>query len=128
LQFFSHNFFAKSQLDFLFFSTHVAIVFMDGKFRCLSLFLFYINTCKSCISSLNHFILFPLQMLGFFNNYKFAIHFQSLQFWLVCCCCTKVLSGGASFLHHIVISPIYCLKSLLADAIEGFNVKAKKFH
>ncbi|CAJ2631548.1 unnamed protein product [Trifolium pratense] len=23
------------------------------------------------------------QMLGFFNNYKFAIHFQSLQFWLM---------------------------------------------
>ncbi|XP_039686787.1 protein HASTY 1 [Medicago truncatula] len=29
------------------------------------------------------FSLYLEQMLGFFKNYKFAIHFQSLQFWLV---------------------------------------------
>jgi len=75
--------------------THVAIICMDGIFRCFNLLLFYMNMCKSCIS-INHCILFSLQMLGFFKNYKFAIHFQSLQFWLVCCGCTIVLSGGGS--------------------------------
>lgn len=106
---------------------HVAIIWMDGIFRCFSLLLFYMNTYKSCIS-VNHCILFSLQMLGFFKNYKFAIHFQSLQFWLVCCSCTKVPSGGGSFLDHIVISLISCNKCLLAGAYEGFTVKAKKFH
>lgn len=67
----------------------------------VSVYFYFTNMCKSCI--INRFISFSLQMLGFFKNYKFAIHFQSLQFWMVCYSCTKVLSGGAVLLLFCII-------------------------